>query len=336
MNLTATVSLIERHLADPGTGWSMGSFGAIAEFRHEPEEPAATKLLERTTARGGICLSLPSELQPVACETVSPRAGRWGQALMLCLPTGAATMSQRTVLTELGPDRDALRAEDRDAVLFDMGLGQTQVDFCIRTCDRNLLRVLRAKTGRSLMEQGNPALPAVLAAHPHRVALTRLGRVEVFQKIGGPDTGGVSPSGPHTHVLPQLLRAGRTHSANQTIPPGLVPCAGLYPASPFTDGEGHEKPFDPAAARAWAWLYDRFAPADLVLLKAELAQHLRAGVTPDVLIMPEGRDQRRALRVGLRQASREGAYDEALVRLWSLMHDGGAEAIDDTPERLGH
>lgn len=336
MNLTATVSLLERHLADPGTGWSMGSFGAIAEFRHDPAEPAQAASLERVTARGGIRLSLPPDLQPVACETLSPRAGRWGQALMLCLPTGAAAMSRRAVLTELGPDRDALHPEDRAAVLFDMGLAQPQVDFCIRTADPGLLAVLRAQAGQPLMAPGNPAMGAILAAHPHRVALTRLGRVEVFQKIGGPDTGGVSPSGPHTDVLPQLLRTGRTHSANQTIPPGLVPCAGLYPASPFTDGEGREKPYDPEAARAWAWLYERFGPADLVLLKTELRQHLRAGVTPDVLILPDGRDQRRTLRVALRQAVLEGGFDAELLGRWSLMHDGGVEAPEDTPERLGH
>ncbi|GAB1381451.1 DUF6925 family protein [Pararhodobacter aggregans] len=336
MNLTTTLALLERHLADPGSGWSMGSFGAIAEFRHDPGEAAQTEPLGRVTDRGGIRLSLPPELQPVACETLSPRAGRWGQALMLCLPTEAAAMSRRAVLTELGPDRDALRPEDRGAVLFDMGLAQPQVDFCIRTADPALLARLRAAAGQSLMTPDNPAMAAILRAHPHRVALTRLGRIEVFQKIGGPDTGGVSPPGPHTHVLPRLLRGGRTHSANQTIPPGLVPCAGLHPPSPFSDGEGHEKPYDPEAARAWAWLYDRFGPADLVLLKAELMQHLRAGVAPEVLILPEGRDQRRTLRVGLRQAAREGGVDADLLARWSLMHDGGVEAPEDTPERLGH
>ncbi|MBN8291824.1 hypothetical protein JI664_07595 [Rhodobacter sp. NTK016B] len=336
MNLPTTVALLERHLADPGNGWSMGSFGAIAEFRHDPDEPSATEPLMRVTDRGGIRLSLPPELQPVACETLSPRAGRWGQALMLCLPTDAAAMKRRDVLTELGPDREALRVVDQSAVLFDMGLAQPQVDFCIRTANPDLVEVLRAQAGRPLMEPGNPAMGAILAAHPHRVALTRLGRVEVFQKIGGPDTGGVSPPGPHTHVLPQLLRAGRTHSANQTIPAGLVPCAGLYPASPFTDAEGREKPYDPEAARAWTWLYERFGPSDLVMLKTELGQHLRAGVTPDVLILPEGREQRRALRVGIRQAARDDHFDAELVRVWSLMHDGGIEAIEDTPERLGH
>ncbi len=335
--MTATLlRLLARHLADPGTGWSMGSFGAIAEFRHDPAEPAASASLLRVTDRGGIRLNPPPETRPVACETLSPRAGRWGQALMLCLPAGAATMTRRSGLTELGPDPEALREQDRAAILFDMGLDQPQVDFCIRTADPALLAILREQRGRSLTDPANPAMAAILRAHPHRVALTRLGRVEVFQKIGGPDTGGVSPAGPHTHVLPQLLRAGRTHSANQAIPPGLVPCAGMYPPSPFTDAEGRDHAYDPAAARGWAGLWDRFGPAGLVALKADLAHHLAAGVAPEVLVLPEGRDERRAIRVAIRQAARKRGADRALLARWSAAFDGGIEATEDSPERLGH
>jgi len=333
---TTPLRLLDRHLGDPGTGWSMGSFGAIAEFRHDPDEPADSGILYRVTARGGLRLTPPPETRPVACETLSPRAGRWGQALMLCLPAQAAVMARREGLTELGPDEEALREQDRKAILFDMGLDQPQVDFCIRTQDPDLLAILRAQAGRSLMEPGNPAMAAILRAHPHRVALTRLGRVEVFQKIGGPDTGGVSPAGPHTHVLPQLLRAGRTHSANQAIPAGWVPCAGMYPASPFTDGEGRERAYDAGAARVWAGLWDRFGPPALVTLKADLAHHLAAGVAPEVLVLPEGRDERRAIRVAIRQAARKRGANAALLARWSAAFDGGIEATEDSPERLGH
>ncbi|MCW5712669.1 hypothetical protein [Shinella sp.] len=58
-----------------------------------------------------------------------------------------------------------------------------------------MLVILRANAGRSLFDPGNPASDAMRRAYPHRVALTRIGRIEVFQKIGGPDTGGVSPDG---------------------------------------------------------------------------------------------------------------------------------------------
>ncbi|XHE53724.1 hypothetical protein L0Z64_19515 (plasmid) [Phaeobacter sp. BS23] len=81
-------------------------------------------------------------VRPVAYETLSPKPHRWTQAVSLCLPHDDAVMNQRDVLTALGPDEDALRDEDRAALLFDMGLGQYQADFCIRTADPELLDVL--------------------------------------------------------------------------------------------------------------------------------------------------------------------------------------------------
>lgn len=118
------------------------------------------------------------------------------------------------MLTELGPDDNAIRGIYRMGILFDMGLSLPQCDFCIRTTDPKLLAELRANAGRSLFEPDNPVMHTIFQTHPHRVALTNIGRVEVYQKIGGPDTGGVLPAGPHTHVLPKLLKTGRTHSAN--------------------------------------------------------------------------------------------------------------------------
>lgn len=335
-SLASLRALLRRHLDHPGSGWSMGSFGAIAEFRHAPGEGVEAEGLTRVTARGAIALSLPPELSAVACETLSPRPGRWGQALMLCLPGPLAAMSRRAVLTELGPDHGAPRPQDRAALLFDLGLDQPQVDFCIRTADPALVATLRAAAGTPLLAPGNPAMTALLAAHPHRVALSALGRIEVYQKIGGPKTGGVSPEGPHTHLLPQLLASGRSHSANLAIPPGLMPCAGLYPPSPFTDAEGREHPFDAEAARRWEALFDRYGPADLVTLKAALARHIAAGVTPEVLVLPKGRDERRALRVAIRQAARRPGTDARLIARWSAAFDGGVEPDEGLANRMGH
>src|SRR5690606_20262456 len=111
-------------------------------------------------------------VRPVAYEMLSPRPHRWSQAVALCLGESEAAGEARTVLTELGPDEGAIRPQDRGAILFDMGLGLPQCDFCIRTADPELLAVLRAQAGRSLFEHDNPTMPAILKAHPHRVALT--------------------------------------------------------------------------------------------------------------------------------------------------------------------
>jgi hypothetical protein len=113
-------------------------------------------------------------------------------------------MDERTVLTEIGSDTDALRGEDRAAILFDLGLGTVQLNACIRTGDADVVAALRKWIGRSLFEPGNGAMALVLAANPHRVFISRLGRIEVYQPIPPPD--GKSPQGPHTHVKAFVLK----------------------------------------------------------------------------------------------------------------------------------
>lgn len=339
------VAILSQHLADPGTGWSMGSFGAIAEFHQDPGEPAEAGPLVRRTGRGAIRLELAEGTVPVAYETPVRNPLGWSQGLALCLPPAAAARARRAVLTELGPDAEALDPAGRAAILFDMGLAQPQVDFCIRTADPALLAVLRAEAGRSLLDPGNPAMGAILRAHPHRVALTTLGRVEVYQKIGGPDTGGVSPPGPHTHVLPKLLRAGRTHSANLPIPDGLVPCAFLHPANPLATPMGAPRPFDAAAHAAFQGLVAAWAPLEHRRIKAAVEAALALGEGPERLA-PATRAGRKALRVALRQARQTRGEDRLLAR-WLALHDAPgareadeiAEAGDDAapaPDRIGH
>ena len=153
-------------------------------------------------------------------------------------------MGGRAVLTELGADTGALRASDRDSILFDLGLGAPHADFCVRIDDDDTAAQLRRHAGRAVFETGNPAMGLILGANPHRVFISRLGRIEVYQPI--PPASGRSPEGPHTHVLPKLLKNGRTHPATEPIPEGWVPCAHLYPPHPARDGSGEARPFDPA------------------------------------------------------------------------------------------
>lgn len=325
----------QRHLDDPETGWNMGSFGAIAEFHHVAGDPPAEKTapFSRATDRGGIRLATLEGVRPVAYETLSPKPHRWAHAVALCLPAEKALMHQRACLTEIGPDRDALRDKDKGAVLFDMGLAQPQVDFCIRTSEADLLSALRASEGRPLFDPDNPALGAILAAHPHRAALTRLGRVEVYQKIGGPDTGGVSPEGPHTHLLPKLLRAGRTHSANVPIPEGWVPCASFHPSNPVFDRLGQDKAFDPVAFAAFQDLLTAWGAPEYRAAKDATWAALRAGHGAEAHAEPTTRLGRAGLRNALRQWHRQQG-DTPNLRAWAAKFDHG---VDDTEEEApGH
>src|SRR3954466_4526863 len=122
--------LISSQLADPNAQWSLGTFGAIAEFMRDADEPAEILQTEETssvvTPRGGIRIVARPGLRPIAFETITTQA--WSQRVAFCLPEAESAMNRRTVLTELGPDPEALRPQDRDAVRFDLGLGAAQVD----------------------------------------------------------------------------------------------------------------------------------------------------------------------------------------------------------------
>lgn len=322
-------------LSQEDTGWNMGSFGAIAEFHHVEGDPSPAPVdgLTQVTSRGGVRIDNLEGVTPVAYETLSPKPHRWTQAVSLCLPEKAAAMNQREVLTELGSDTDAIRCENREEILFDMGLKQFQVDFCIRTGDPDLLKVLRENTGKSLFEPGNPAMPAILAAHPHRVALTRIGRVEVYQMIGGPDTGGKSPEGPHTHVLPKLLRAGRTHSANTPIPEGLTPCGALHPENPVIGRLGEDKPFNRPAFDAFQRLLKAWAPEEYLTAKQAAWRLLEQGVPASDAVEPNSRVGRAGWRNGLRQW-RILHGNSALLDDWTITFDREAGLSD--PENPGH
>jgi hypothetical protein len=214
----------------------MGSYGAVAEFFQDAGEVIdadGSNDLIHFTPRGGIRIELREDIEICAYENSSGH-GDARQHIAMCLPAGASRMSGADVLAELGPDTAALREEDRDAMLFDLGVsslgsGCFQLDFCIRTGDPVLVDFLRIHCGSSIFDHESPVFGRLLEAQPHRVVLTRLGRIEVYQAIGGEHTDDKTPEGPHTHLLPELLSLNLTHSADVPIKQGWVPCAFLYP-----------------------------------------------------------------------------------------------------------
>jgi len=339
--------IIENALGDTEVGWSMGSFGAIAEFHQVSGESGVSETnndMSRATNRGAIRLNADAiaGCTPVAYVQLSKNRQRWGQGLALCLASDRARGARRTRLTRLGPDETPIRASDHGAILYDMGLDLQQCDFCIRTRDPELTAVLDANINRSLFDEGNPAMGAILHHHPHRAALTPLGRIEVFQKIGGPDTGGKSPPGPHTHVLPNLMRAQKTHASSITLPTGLVPCVYLHPGNPLVDGLGHPRVFRNDLALAFASLYDAYAPEDLKALRNKMHAAIDTGSKPDDFNEPATRAGRLTLRVGLRQLAQFAHHADdrgrlAVIQAWLKRFDGlDCEEHIDPDEQADH
>jgi len=330
-------ALLREHIHNAETQWNLGTFGAIAEFMRDPGEPYEIvdrpDLLSVATARGGIGFGLLAGIRPFASESAT--GASWNHRVALCLPTDACAMSGRTELTELGSDDIALREEDRAAVLFDMGLGTLQADICIRTADPALIGVLRAEAGRPLFAPSNGAMGAILAAGPHRVFIARFGRCEVYQPI--PPADGRSPEGPHTHVLPKLLRSGRTHAATEPVPDGFVPCAHLVPSHPVKDAMGRAREFDDAACRQFEHLLAAFGDPELGAVKRGVRSRLAIGSEPDADQLPSTRFGRQALRVTLRQEAAAGGRSSSL-KAWLAAFDprDASEESDELAEPYAH
>lgn len=306
--------LVSRHLVDPQTSWAIGTFGAIAEFHRDAGEPVDLSMNGAITALGGIRLQLDPAVRVVAWER--PTAGNgWTHGIALCLPAMTGSMSRRSSVTEVGPDVNALREEDRDAALFDLGIGAPHCDICVRTTDPAVLRVLRAAAGRPVLETGLVAeLPAM---SPTRVFMSRLGRIEVRTPIPAPE--GRTPDGPHTHVLPDLLRHRRTHSANVPLPAGMVPSAEFFPASAIHDAHGRKAPFDAAKHEAFQQLLAVLGDPACTGAKAETAAAVRDGEPPREN-RSYSRAQRQVRRVALRQLAQTDGPSPAL-EAWRELFD---------------
>jgi hypothetical protein len=316
--MTEVAEFLAEQAADSEVGWSLGTFGAIAEFTRDADEAATLgrngETMSVVTARGALRIDAHPALRPIASESLTKES--WSHRVALCLPHDACAMSRRTELAEIGPDRAALRAEDRDAILFDLGLGALQVDVCVRSGDPIVVEKLRSCAGKSIFAKDSGAMGAILAANPHRVFVSRLGRVEVFQPIPPPN--GKSPSGPHTHVLPKLLAHGRTHAATEPLPDGWVPCAHLYPPNPIRDKFGHSHAFQPEHHAAFQTLLTRFGDPQLVALKQSVIAAVTAGQQPAP--SPENKFARTVARVALRQLQASDRSSDALAA-WLSAYD---------------
>jgi hypothetical protein len=99
-------TLLATHVADAETQWSLGTFGAIAEFSRDADEPVTSWHMDASmsavTARGGIRIAPMADMRPIASETTTRES--WSHRVALCLPIDQCAMGQRAVFTELGPD----------------------------------------------------------------------------------------------------------------------------------------------------------------------------------------------------------------------------------------
>jgi hypothetical protein len=308
---------LRAYLGDRTSSWSIGGYGAIAEFHWRPDDhpPRDAARLEAHTDAGALRIELRDDIVPHAYQGLSRHPDRWLQGIALCLPWRRARRGARIVLTELAADRDAIRAADRDAVLFDLGLGLPHVDACIRSRSPALLKILRETCGRSLLERGNGAMAAIKESSPQRVFVSELGRVEVYQRIGCARLQPPTPLGPHTHLLPRLLAAERANAEDHDAPPYHRACAYLYPKHPLMDPLGNRRAYDRDAHLQFTALMECWGDAAFVAEKRRATEAMRARMHARDYRAPHDRRARHALRIAIRELAQQ-AGDTPVIADW--------------------
>ena len=218
---------VEASLGLSFQSWAISTWGAVAEFHRADNEPfnlvKTANGFEGSTPRGAIRIQ--------ALEKARGFLGNDKSTVAFAIHKARVDRHPATTITALGPDQQAIRVEDKAAELFDLGLGLPHMKFCVRTSDTSLIETLLAKTDSALFDRGNrQTLDALREASPHRVVTSILGRVEVYQSIAG--HGGVTPEGPHTHLLPDLLSENKRFGPDLVLPPTYFPALYLYRSGP--------------------------------------------------------------------------------------------------------
>jgi hypothetical protein len=313
-------------------GWSIGTFGAIGEFVRDADEPVQRvsneKGFELHSSRGAMRIEPCDGLQAIAYDTLSADGETWGIAIAFCLPANSDMAPG--VVHCLGPDRDALRSADRNAILFDLGIGRGLVRMCVRTADESLLVALRAIEGVALLTSaGKAAAELIRDISPVRVMLSPAGRIEVYAAIPPPN--GESPAGPHTHLLPKLIASGRTHSANAPIPAGLQPVLMLHPQSPWRDAMGNRTPFNPELNAQFEQCLNMFGLADDRRVRWAVESAIQAQASPEHFEIPVSRRGRIQMRITLRRLAQQ--LQDGAVGGWRTRFDPAAPHDDlaDSP-----
>ncbi|MEM1397490.1 MAG: hypothetical protein AAGH38_08590, partial [Pseudomonadota bacterium] len=241
----------------------------------------------------------------------------WSQAVAFCQ---AVTQSRPHVISSLGEDKKANRLQDRSARLFDIGAGRGLVRMCVRTEDSDLIEAMEQAEEASVSSaKALTVFEAILRAQPHRVMISPAARIEVYQPI--PSADGVSPDGPHTHMLPRLLAKGLTHSANTPVPSGFQSVLNCHPKSPWRDARGCRKPFDAEADKVFETLLDCFGLQEDRSVRRRVEAAVARGTPPAEFDWPGTRRGRAQARIALRRLAASEANRQTAA--WRARYDRG-------------
>ncbi|HEU0216863.1 MAG TPA: DUF1289 domain-containing protein [Stellaceae bacterium] len=209
---------------EPNTGWSIGVYGAVAEFATRngtpPEIEVGDEQVILRTSGGAL------RLRPPAGTRMFELIGAAGKVerRVLALHRSRVREVPAAGVTELGADDDAIEPAHRNVRLFDLGVSRSIIRFCVRTGDPALIAALRQADGHDPFDPALRLAPALLANSPDRVVTSPIGRIEVFRPILNSDR-----EGPHTHLLPALLACRQEQEPGIALPEGYQAGVSVFP-----------------------------------------------------------------------------------------------------------
>ena len=294
---TDFTNFLDEVFSDGTYGFSIGSSGALAEF------PASSNM-RVSSAKHGFTAQVPEgslaiksrpDLRWLALETPSAKTAQWNCELIAHVDKFPPCSSRRNRLTEIGRDQDSLQTKDDREVLFDLGLGLDNADFCIRTSDPALKKILRKYSGTEIVRQKHQVIDLLIEASPTRVVCNELGRIEVYQRINRRKT----PRGPHTHLLPTLLSIKRENY--RYLPSGRIPVFVVHPHTPFSSDQNGSLILDSDLYKKFEKILKRFGWPEYINSKNQTLERLMADQDPNNLIWPNSPLKRAGQKIALRQ-----------------------------------
>jgi predicted Fe-S protein YdhL (DUF1289 family) len=208
----------------PHIAWSIGVQGAVAEFTTKndthPEIEVGDEQIILRTAGGALRLRPPVGTRMFELIGAAAKVER----RVLALHRSRLKEEPAAGVTELGADEDAIKPAGSGERLFDLGVSRSIIRFCVRTSEPALIAALRQARARDPFDPAIGLVPVLLAKAPDRVVISPIGRIEVFGPILHRDR-----EGPHTHLLPELLKYRREQQPGFALPEGYQTGVSIFP-----------------------------------------------------------------------------------------------------------
>ena len=212
---------------DAGT-WTLGTSEVVARFGPgerpslavDPSEATITT----TAPTGAIRFRITDRARVLSRSDLTNN--RPGQTI-LAIPRSGSAPRPHQGLTPLGKDNDAIRSQDRDGWLFDLGVGSPSASLCVRTTDPALAADL---TGRAGQDASSVRSRLEDEADCVWVVLNSLVRLEFFEASGGCQPPVFDPT-VYQEDWGLTPPARPENPFGDDIPESFVPCAIFQPGA---------------------------------------------------------------------------------------------------------